>query len=196
MPDQFTSLAGAVASPAVPASIGPTVVEAERLEESFSTAVAVERKACPRCGDVLLWTGHSECHCITGLACDNHQVCGVWRTGSDLSAEDWWRFCCLRCHWFSVMPVHSTWSPSSAPRVRMRHLSLMRAPPMEAHKLLGPQARGVLRHHPSFSFCVSVSENAASFFHAGSAQTLGMLYSEWISQFLRRLFRHCISVYT
>ena len=92
VPERFTALFGAVESPAEPAAIGPAMVEAERLEESFSTAVAVERKECPRCGDALLWAGHSEGRCISGWACDTHQVCGVWRPGSDLSAEDWWRF--------------------------------------------------------------------------------------------------------
>ena len=98
VPEQFTSLAGAVESPAEAAAIGPAMIEAERLEESLSTAVAVERRACPGCGDALLWTDHSDGRYIGGWACDNHLVCRVWRSASDLSAEDWWRFCCRRCH--------------------------------------------------------------------------------------------------
>ena len=35
----------------------------------------------------------------------------------------------------SALLVHSAWTPSSVPRMGMRHLSVMRAPPMEAHKL-------------------------------------------------------------
>ena len=72
--------------------------EAERLEESFCTDVGVERKACPGCGDALLWTDHSDGRYIGGWACDNHLVCREWRSFSDLAAEDWWRFCCRRCH--------------------------------------------------------------------------------------------------
>ena len=44
VPEQFTSLAVAVDRPADPGSIGPPVVEAERQDESFSTAVTVVRK--------------------------------------------------------------------------------------------------------------------------------------------------------
>ena len=98
VPEQFTSLPGAVDSPAEAAAIGPAMIEAERLEESLSTVVGVERKACPGCGDALLWTDHSDGRYIGGWACDNHLVCRVWRSASDLSAEDWWRFCCRRCH--------------------------------------------------------------------------------------------------
>ena len=96
--EQFTSLPGAVGSPAEVVAIGSPMVEAERLEESLCTDVGVERKACPGCGDALLWTDHSDGRYIGGWACDNHQVCRVWRPSSDLSAEDWWRFCCRRCH--------------------------------------------------------------------------------------------------
>ena len=77
VPEQFTSLPGAVDSPAEAAAIGPAMVEAERLEKSLSTVVGVERKACPGCGDALLWTDHSDGRYIGGWACDNHEVCGV-----------------------------------------------------------------------------------------------------------------------
>ena len=96
--EQFTSLPGAVDRPAEVVAIGSARVEAERLEESLCTDVGVERKACPGCGDALLWTDHSDGRYIGGWACDNHLVYRVWRSSSDLSAEDWWRFCCRRCH--------------------------------------------------------------------------------------------------
>ena len=41
----------------------------------------------------LLAVGHTG-----GRAYGNHFVGGVWRSGSGLFEEDWWRFCCLRCH--------------------------------------------------------------------------------------------------
>ena len=98
VPEEFSSLAVAVDGPADPSCFKPPVIEAQRLDQSLSTAVTVVRKACPRCDGALLWTAHSDGRYMSGWACDNHEVCGVWRPGSDLSAEDWWRFCCLRCH--------------------------------------------------------------------------------------------------
>ena len=74
VPEEFTSLAVGVDRPADPGSFGPPLLEAERQDKSFSTAVTVLRKACPRCSDTLLWTAHSDGRYMSGWACDNHEV--------------------------------------------------------------------------------------------------------------------------
>ena len=90
--EQSTSLPGAVQRAAETIAFGSALAEAEGLD------VSVETKACPRCGGALLWTDFKDGRYIHGWACDNHRVCHVGGYALNLSAENWWRWCCRRCH--------------------------------------------------------------------------------------------------
>ena len=90
--EQSTSLHGPVQRAAETIAFGSALAEAEGLD------VSVETKTCPQCGGALLWTDFKDGRYIHGWACDNHRVCHVGGYALNLSAENWWRWCCRRCH--------------------------------------------------------------------------------------------------
>ena len=112
--------------------VSAAVVGAEVSLLCTSLDVGVERKACPGCGDALLWTNHSGGRCIKGLACDNHLVCrkGVWLQTSPLNTAG---ACVVRDATVFYQRVRGNWPASTNPRVRMRPRCVMRALPMEEH---------------------------------------------------------------